>query len=172
MEVLPQEVGAHRPQVVPQQLRQLDRLFVGPVLWTLQEAPPRLSQDRLVTLTLQPFRLISPDLIDRFAELLHDVEPVQYVYRLREFLSNDIQVRPPHVATDEPYPFAEILAQSLQAGTQAGLGPLLGNRQEPSPLFADFRGRLTCLFHTQFPPRTVRFFLVFLAFERRDMGAL
>src|SRR5271157_5197119 len=37
---------------------------------------------------------------------------------------------------------------------------------------ADFRGRLTCLFHTQFPPRTVRFFLVFLAFERRDMGAL
>ena len=39
-------------------------------------------------------------------------------------------------------------------------------------IYADFRGHLTCLFHTQFPPRTGRFFLVFLAFEGRDMGAL
>ena len=30
---------------------------------------------------------------------------------------------------------------------------------------ADFRGRLTCLFHTQFSPRTGRFFPGFLAFE-------
>src|SRR5271165_7068370 len=38
--------------------------------------------------------------------------------------------------------------------------------------FADFRGRLTCLLHTQFSPRTGRFFPVFSAFEGRDMSAL
>ena len=37
---------------------------------------------------------------------------------------------------------------------------------------ADFRGRLTCLLHTQFSPQTGRFFPVFSAFEGRDMSAL
>jgi len=39
------------------------------------------------------------------------------------------------------------------------------------PMNADFRGRLTCLFHTQLPPQPRLFSPVFLAFEGRDMGA-
>jgi hypothetical protein len=35
-----------------------------------------------------------------------------------------------------------------------------------------FRGRLTCLFHTQFPPLAGRFFAGFLAFDGRVMGAV
>jgi hypothetical protein len=42
----------------------------------------------------------------------------------------------------------------------------------PRRFNADFRGRLACLFHTQFPPRIGRFFPAFLAFEGHDMGAL
>jgi hypothetical protein len=37
---------------------------------------------------------------------------------------------------------------------------------------ADFRRRLTCLFHTQFAPRNDWFFPVFWAVEGRGMGAL
>src|SRR5271157_1028533 len=69
---------------------------------------------------------------------------------------------------------------AADAASRAGGTPRVGSARRagrpPPPIrlekSADFRGRLTCLFHTQFPPRTVRFFLVFLAFERRDMGAL
>ena len=38
--------------------------------------------------------------------------------------------------------------------------------------FADFRGRLTCLFDTQFSPRSGQFFPVFSAIERRNLGAV
>jgi hypothetical protein len=37
---------------------------------------------------------------------------------------------------------------------------------------ADFRGRLTCLFPTQFPPMAGRFSPVFFAFECHEMGAV
>jgi hypothetical protein len=39
------------------------------------------------------------------------------------------------------------------------------------PINADFRSRLTCLFHTQFSPRADRFFPVFSGIDRRNMGA-
>jgi hypothetical protein len=38
--------------------------------------------------------------------------------------------------------------------------------------FADFRGRLTCLIHTQFSPWTGQFFPVSSAFDRFDLGVL
>lgn len=37
---------------------------------------------------------------------------------------------------------------------------------------ADFRGRLTCLFPTQFQPEMSRFLPVFSAVDRRDLGAV
>jgi hypothetical protein len=39
-------------------------------------------------------------------------------------------------------------------------------------VIADFRSHLTCLFRTQFSPRSGRFFPVFSGFGRREMGAL
>jgi Flp pilus assembly CpaF family ATPase len=37
---------------------------------------------------------------------------------------------------------------------------------------ADNRGRLTCLFHTQFSTQSGRFFSVFCAFEARELSAI
>jgi hypothetical protein len=39
-------------------------------------------------------------------------------------------------------------------------------------LNADHRGRVTCLFRTQFPPQSGRFFPVFSTFEARDLSAI
>src|SRR3954468_9986349 len=77
LELLPQEIGPYRSQVVLQELRQLHRLLVRQVLRALQEAPPRTLQDRLVAVALQSLRLLRPDLVDRLAALLPDVETGQ-----------------------------------------------------------------------------------------------
>ena len=45
-------------------------------------------------------------------------------------------------------------------------------RASQKPLFADFRGGVTCLFRTQFFPQTRLFSRVFLAFWGREMGAV
>jgi hypothetical protein len=39
-------------------------------------------------------------------------------------------------------------------------------------LNAENRGRVTCLFRTQFPPQSGRFFPVFSTFEARDLSAI
>ena len=39
-------------------------------------------------------------------------------------------------------------------------------------MFADFRGRLTCLFPTQLRPLMRRFFLVFLGCEHGNLGVV
>jgi hypothetical protein len=40
------------------------------------------------------------------------------------------------------------------------------------PINADNRGRVTCLFRTQFPPQSGRISPVFSAFEARDLSAI
>jgi hypothetical protein len=56
-------------------------------------------------------------------------------------------------------------------GTPEAIG-LTRNRAGPRGFNADHRGRVTCLFRTQFPPQSGRFFPVFSTFEARDLSAI
>src|SRR5512143_3764255 len=115
----------------------LHRLLARQVLRPLQEAPPRPLQDRLVTITLQSFRFLRSDLVQRLAELLHHMEPVQDVNRLTQVLGDHVEVRLPHIAAHELHLLTGRFPETFQARTKAGLGPLLGHGQQPSCLSTD-----------------------------------
>jgi len=68
-----------------------------------------------------------------------------------------------------------------KAGRLALLGEGVGDvwaareRREGSPgrsLYADNRGRVTCLFRTQFPSQSGRFSPVFSAFQAQELSAI
>ncbi len=48
LKVLAVKIGPDCPQVVPEKLRQLDRLLLGEVLWPFQEAPSRVLEDGFI----------------------------------------------------------------------------------------------------------------------------
>jgi hypothetical protein len=65
LEFLAKQIRTHRPNVVLQDLRQLYLLLVRQVLRALQEAPPRLLQDRFISVLRQSLRLLGTNLVRR-----------------------------------------------------------------------------------------------------------
>ena len=53
LEVFPQQVAADALQIVFEQLRECDRLLVGEMLASLEQAPARVLQHRLVAIPLR-----------------------------------------------------------------------------------------------------------------------
>lgn len=61
-----------------------------------------MLEDVLLAVGLELPDFAAPDLIDCLAELPRDVEAIKNIQRLRGLLGDDVQVRRPHVAADEP----------------------------------------------------------------------
>src|SRR5215207_7963834 len=118
LEVLLQQVGSNRAQVVAQQIRQLDALPFGQVLGTFEQEPTGPGQDRLIALGLQLLGLLSANLVDRLAEMHHDVEAIEYVHRLPRLLGHDLQIGLPQIATDELQRLASWLAEPAKEAQQ------------------------------------------------------
>jgi hypothetical protein len=69
----------------------------------------------------------------------------------------------------------ERLRRQLDAATRAGkrqAAPFAKGQPAAQPKNADNRGRLTCLFHTQFSAQSSRFFSVFWAVEVPELSAI
>ena len=100
---------------------------------------PRQTRRPIAPPASQPARSDSdrPDVIQRLAELLHDVEPVEHVDRLPEPLGDHLEVRLPQVAAHVPHLTAGRLSEAIQAGPQACFGTLLGHGQWPPRPRAD-----------------------------------
>lgn|GEM_PF-5460483 len=79
-----------------------------------------MLENGFVTVLFHLSCFASPDFVDCFVHLLHDVESVEYVYRLPCFLSNHSQVRFPHVTANE-LPFAAALFAQHSEEAQKGL---------------------------------------------------
>ena len=114
LEFFAKQVRTHRPKVVFQCLGQLQCLLVRKILRALQQAPPRLLQDRFVAVTNQSLRLFRADLVHRIAELLHHVEPIQHMDCLAQPLFDHVQVGLPHVAAHVLYFLTDRLAETFQ----------------------------------------------------------
>ncbi len=101
LEILFEQVGPDRFEVGPDQVRQLDLLLLSEVLWALEKAPAAVHEDGVEALVFELSGLLRSDFIDGSVHESHDVVAVQDVDGLRRFLSDDLQVRLPHVATHE-----------------------------------------------------------------------
>ena len=76
-------------------------LMLREVLWSLEQAPAGLRQDRLVAIRPQLSDLGPPHLVESHRHVPHDVKAVEYVEGGRDLLRDHIEVLPPHVAVDE-----------------------------------------------------------------------
>ncbi|OIO98846.1 MAG: hypothetical protein AUJ96_20390 [Armatimonadetes bacterium CG2_30_66_41] len=72
--------------------------FVGQVLGAFEQAPAGVLQHRFVAFGLQPPSLRPPDFVQGLVHLLHDMEAIQHMYRLRKPRGDHVEVRLPHVA--------------------------------------------------------------------------
>ena len=79
-----------------------DLTITGEVLGALEHSPAAVGQKILLSGRLEFGNLQTPDLIDGVSELFHDVKAIENVQGLRSFLRDHLQIRVPHVATDEP----------------------------------------------------------------------
>jgi hypothetical protein len=82
-EVFPHQVIPHAAQIVLQQIRQLDRLPFGQALGPFQQAPPRMLEQRLVTVGLEPLGFRARASSIALFRLLRDVEAVEHMNCLR-----------------------------------------------------------------------------------------
>ena len=72
------------------------------------------------------------DLINGLPELPHNVEAVQDIQGLRGFFGNDLQIRWPHIATDELELGRPLLSEHAEEAKK-GLGsPLIAAPEKPS----------------------------------------
>src|SRR6185295_1813087 len=118
LQLLLEQVGAHRSQVVLEQVAELAVLLLGQVLGALEQRPATALEHGLVTVALEPLDLRGPDLVDRLVEALHDVEAVEHVHRPARSARDDVEVWLVLVAADEPQPSgskSEPVEEALQA---------------------------------------------------------
>ncbi len=131
LEVFPQEIGLDRLDVELQEIRKTGGLSLGQVFWPFQKGPPGFLKNAL-SKGLEGFVLFPPDLVDRFAELLHDVKAVEDVQGLWSALPDRVKERRPHVGTDVFEAGAPFLAELLEE-RQKGVGFPVGPAPEKAP---------------------------------------
>jgi len=101
LETLPEKVGPNRCQVQIEKLGKTDSLLLCQVPRSLQKGPSAVFKKVFFSRRLELGDLRALDKIDRFSELLHNVEAVEDIQCLWSFLRDDLQIRMPHIAADE-----------------------------------------------------------------------
>src|SRR5437763_4615722 len=101
MEVFLKQVSPNCLEVVTKKIAQAKALVRGEIAFTLQYAPSRFLQYRLMSSgdELPCFR--SPYLIERGIHFGDNVEAIQNVKRLRTFFFDHPKIRLPHVTADK-----------------------------------------------------------------------
>jgi hypothetical protein len=79
LEILLQQVGAHRLEVIAEQLGKLGLLLFGQVLRALEQEEAAVLEHRLLALGLQLLGLLCAHLVNGLAHVGHDVEAVKTV---------------------------------------------------------------------------------------------
>lgn len=88
LELLFQKMASHRLQLVCQKVRKLALLLPGQVLRTLEQKPSGPRQNRLIAGSFQTSRFLGLHFINHFAQVPHDLEPVQNMDGLDRLLGN------------------------------------------------------------------------------------
>ena len=101
MEVFFHQVTSYRFEIVLEQLVEFDGLFVGEVFRTFQQKPSRTLQDRFIAIHFELLHFGRADIVDRFADTLHHVKPVEDMDGVAGLLANHFDVSLPHVTANE-----------------------------------------------------------------------
>ena len=131
LEVLPEKIGLDRLDVELQEIGEAGGLVLRQVLRPFQESPAGFFENGL-SLGLERLVLLAPDLVDRLAELLHDVESVEDVFGLRSALPDGVEEWGPHVGADVLEKGASFLTELLEEA-QKGVGLPVDPAPEETP---------------------------------------
>jgi len=131
LEILFQKIASHRFQVVLQKVRQFGLLLPGKILRALEQKPTGLRQYRLIAGSLQFSRFLSPHFVNHFAQMRHDVEPVQNMDGLPCFLRYHFQVGLPHVTANIGQFFRPLFSKPAEESQQGLDLPFLANPEQP-----------------------------------------
>jgi len=88
-----QKVTSDRSQIVLQNIRQFGLLFVRQVLRSIEQWPACFREHQFKAFLVQLLRLLGVHLVNRLAQVSHDMEPVQDVDSLPRLVDNDPQVQ-------------------------------------------------------------------------------
>ena len=131
LEVFAQQHAAHRLQVEADEVPEAAPVRRRPVAAAPQQQPARLSQPRRATPLLQLADLRAPDGVDCRVHVERDVEPVEHVEGVVSLLGDDLEVRLPHVAADEPQRLRPLPAEPPEEPQERLDAPRLADPQEP-----------------------------------------
>lgn len=136
IELLFEQVGTDRAEVVAKQVSELDELPVGQVLWPLEQAPAPIPEQRLVAIGLELPDLLGADLVDGLVHLGDDVIAVEHVDGMLGASSEDLEVGLPHVAGDVLKP-SRTRAKHVEEGIESRLGTTLADPQQTLAVLVD-----------------------------------
>jgi len=118
-------------EVDVQQLLKFDCLPVSQVFWSFEQAPPAAGQYRFFAFGLQFPGFRSPNLINGFAKMGHDMKPVNDLKGLVGLFGHNSQIRFPHITDNKTKPGRVFLAELPEKLYKRLLGPILSNPQQP-----------------------------------------
>src|ERR1039457_5742726 len=75
-------------------------MFLIEVFWSFQKQPATIQEDIFLLLSLEQHDLASAYLVNRFIELLHDMEAIKDVQSVWCLFLDYLEIWWPHIATD------------------------------------------------------------------------
>src|SRR6266404_847646 len=134
MELFLEQVGAYRAQVAGKHVLELDGLLRGQILHPLEQAPARVGQHDFYFAQAPARRgfpcLLGAHLIDRLVHFRGDVVAIENVQRPLGPLGDHVQVRLPHIRTDELDQTTALRAEPQKELSQARFLTVLADEQQ------------------------------------------
>src|SRR5207244_4611752 len=97
----------------------------------LEQEPPRLGEQRGSSLLTEGMDFGAAHVIDGIAHVLRDVKAVEDVERVARLLGDDLQIRLPHVAADEPERSGALLPEPAKKLEERFGAPVLADPEQP-----------------------------------------
>src|SRR5260370_32418252 len=131
LEISFEQIGAHRLEIVAQQIAQPEALWAGEIGLALEDAPPGLFQHWLVTVLGEAAGLGSTCVVEGFVHVGDDVEAIEDVDGFGAAFADDAQVWLPHVRGDEFDAVGYRLADPVEELLETLPGAVIADPQQP-----------------------------------------
>ena len=130
MEGFLEKVGADSLEVVTEEIAEPEMLFVLEILAAFEQQPARVLEDRVAALAFHATGFLGADLVERLVNIGDDVEAVEDMQSLGASFADELQVRFPHVGTDEADFGDNLLAHGGKESLEGLDGPFLAHPEQ------------------------------------------
>src|SRR5450756_1532138 len=114
LEVLAQQGGAHRLEIMADEGAQATPFFRGAMVASFEQQPAGLGEERLSPLAAEVVDLGPAYRLNGLTHVHRDVEAVEDVQRVAGLLGHDLEVRLPHVAAHEAERLRALVAEPAE----------------------------------------------------------